>query len=263
MTTRSSRFYPGSLALFVAILEGIEKGLIQEDVAKELGLKSSHVSYYIKKAKKLEYVRESAKDAISVLELTRFGKNFLAVYEKGVSIPICRAENVRFKAEVLKMPLVPVDWKKVEVQNWFQYNTEVDSIKIKLNMGNTPTIEFIPAPIEGDDPYKLYNILLYNCIEVLPKIEQRLDMKIGRLELSSRAEWLVYDPVARAFCKTVGQVNYKGFAKVNASKPRSIGEFEFHDPRSLYNYLEMPERVAKIERVLDKLVKFQQIREPN
>ena len=60
----------------------------------------------------------------------------------GQERPICRAENVRFKAPVHKMPSIPVDWHKVEMHNWNQYTTEVGSVKVKLNDGDTPTIEF-------------------------------------------------------------------------------------------------------------------------
>jgi hypothetical protein len=38
-----------------------------------------------------------------------------------------------------------VDWHKVEMNNWNQYTTEVDSVKVKLNDGARPTIEFLPA----------------------------------------------------------------------------------------------------------------------
>jgi hypothetical protein len=51
------------------------------------------------------------------------------------SKPICRAENVRFKASAHKMPSKPVDWHKVEMNNSNQYTTEVDGVKVKLNDG--------------------------------------------------------------------------------------------------------------------------------
>ena len=77
---------------------------------------------------------------------------------------------------------------------------------------------------------------------------------VGRLSLSSRAEWLVYDPIAGPFCKHNGQVTYDGIGKVNASKPRNIGEFEFHDPRSLQGYLLMPKRMERMETLLEQIL---------
>ena len=74
---------------------------------------------------------------------------------------------------------------------------------------------------------------------------------MGKLKIASKPEWVVYDPVAKAFCKYNGQVTYEGIGKVNASKPRRIGEIEFHDPRNLIDYLTMPKRVKNIETKLD------------
>ena len=42
-------------------------------------------------------------------------------------------------------------------------------------------------------------------------------------------------------------MTYEGVAKVNASRPHSIGEFEFFDPRALWNYLLMPPRIHSID----------------
>src|SRR5919201_715453 len=100
-----SKFYSKSLVLLVAVLQLINEVLIQEQIAKELDIESSHVSYYIKRAKNMGYVKSSAKDAIVILELTQAGKNFLDQYDKCQyykahypnSLPICRAENIRFK----------------------------------------------------------------------------------------------------------------------------------------------------------------------
>ena len=224
MPAPSTKFYSKSLVLFSAVLRLINEGLIQGHIAKDLDIKSSHVAYYIKKAKNMGYVRSSLKDAVVILELTQAGKYFLDQCNKG-RIPSpnsVRAENIRFKPEILRMPTIPVDWKKIQMRNWVQYSSQIDSVKVQLNMGT-----------------------LYD----------RIGIKVGRLQVGSRGEWLVYDPIAGAFC------NYDGLAKVNASKPRRVGEFEFHDPRALADYLAMPRRIDKMERMLEKLLEYHNIQE--
>lgn len=247
-----SKFYSKSLTLLRNILKLMGEGHTQSQVAGYVRIERSHVSYYVKKAVRVGYLKEGTRDACKILELTQPGKNFLDQCEKG--LPICRAENIRFKANVLKMPVIPVDWHKVQMRNWTQYTSEVDNVAVKLNLGDTPTIEFIPAPVEGDEPYKLFAKLLYDCDSAARILEQRLHMQLGRLDLSSHGEWLTYDPIARAYTKHNGQVTIEGLAKVNASKPRCIGEFEFHDPRSLADYLAMPRRIDNIEKLLHELV---------
>ena len=135
---------------------------------------------------------------------------------------ICRAENIRFKAPVYKMPSSPVDWHRVEMRNWNQYTTEVDCVKVKLNDADNPTIEFLPAPIDGSDPIKLYCNLLLDCNDVAKNLEGTLGIRIGRLELSSKGEWVVYNPLAKEITDKIGRVTIEGIGKINDSLPAAL-----------------------------------------
>ena len=119
------------------------------EIAKGLHLSKQLLSYHINKAIKLGYVEVVCRDTFKPYELTQPGKNFLAMYQNNKvgqqPTSICRAENIRFKAPVYKMPSIPVDWPKVEMHNWNQYTAEVGSVKVKLNDGKKPTIEFLPV----------------------------------------------------------------------------------------------------------------------
>lgn len=252
----NSKFYRKSLTLLLPILEMINEGCIQSDIATRLGISKPHVSYYIRRAIDKDYLKEICRDTFKAYELTQAGKNFLAVYQQqhnkagqqpAMSKPICRAENVRFKAPVHKMPSKPVDLHKVEMHNWNQYTTEVGSVKVKLNDGDDPTIEFIPSAIDGSDPLQLYFRLFSDCNEVAKNLEQTLDMQIGRLELSSKAEWVIYNPLAKAITNEIGRVTVEGVGMINASLPNRYGEFEFHDPRAAAEFLEMPGRITRLE----------------
>lgn len=265
MVASNSKFYRRSLTLLLPILEMISEGLTVTDVSKKLNMQKSHVSYYIKRAKNQGYVKELTRDTFKILEITQAGKNFLAMYQhiSNNSAPICRAENVRFKAPVYQMPSSPVDWHKAQMHNWNQYTTEVDSINIKLNHGIHPTIEFIPDAVDGDDPYRLFCNLVLACNEVARNLEQTLGMRIGRLELSSKGEWVVYSPLARTITRYTGRVTVDDIGKINASLPNRIGEFEFFDPRAAAEFLNMPRRIANLERDMRKLLNYHRIQEPN
>jgi predicted transcriptional regulator len=136
----NSKFYRKSLTLLLPILEMINEGFIPTDIASWLDISKQLVSYYIKKAIESGYVRELWQDTFKAYELTQPGKNFLAMsnhqHYSSLSKPICRAENIRFKASVYKMPSSSVDCHTVGMRNWTQYTTEVDYIKIKLNDGD-------------------------------------------------------------------------------------------------------------------------------
>lgn len=243
-----------------------QKHSTQAQIAFELKISKPLVSYYVRKAIKIGYIKELFRDKIRVLELTQEGKIFLDQYSKQYnkqsfsgnnnhSLPICRAENIRFRARVHKLPTKPLDWNKVEMNNWNQYNSIVDNIKVHLNNGKTPSIEFIPSPINGSNPWELFGILYNDCNEVARKLEQLLDMEIGRLELEPGAEWVVYDPLAKLISRYNGQITLDGFGKINASKPLRRGEIEYFDPRFAVDYITMPKRISNIEKLLEDLLK--------
>jgi hypothetical protein len=73
-------------------------------------------------------------------------------------------------------------------------------------MGNKPTVELIPSPVDGYDLNQLFITLVYDCINVITILQERLGIRLGRLQLSSRGEWLVYDPIARISSQYNGQV---------------------------------------------------------
>ncbi|MGA9153595.1 MAG: helix-turn-helix domain-containing protein [Candidatus Nitrosopolaris sp.] len=132
----SSKFYHKSLTLLLPLLKMINDGCTATELAKVLHKSKSLVSYHIKKAKKLGYVTENAHDVFKPLMLTQAGQNFLDQSEHSELNHIFRVENIIFKAEVLEMSKVPVDWNKIQMHNWVQYNSKVDSVHVKLNMGN-------------------------------------------------------------------------------------------------------------------------------
>ena len=57
----------------------------QAQVAFELKISKPHVSYYVRKAIRIGYVKELFRDKIRVLELTQEGKKFLDQYKVSIS----------------------------------------------------------------------------------------------------------------------------------------------------------------------------------
>jgi hypothetical protein len=53
-------------------------------------------------------------------------------------------------------------------------------------------------------------------------------MQIGRLELSSKAEWVIYNPLAKAITNKIGRVTVEGVGMINASLPDRYGEFQLN-----------------------------------
>ncbi|HEY7079531.1 MAG TPA: winged helix-turn-helix domain-containing protein [Nitrososphaeraceae archaeon] len=235
----------------------IEQDHTASQIAEKLNRDKQLISYHIIRLRKFGYVKEKTLDVYKLLEVTQPGKNFLDQCTKKMqhtNLPTCRAENVRFIAPVHKFPTRCVDWQKVEINNWTQHRTTVDDVKVHLNECTKPTIEFIPSPIEGDNPWELCGLLYHGCSEAARKLEDIFEMEIGILKMESRPEWVVYDPLANQICKYNGQITVEGLAKINASKPSRIGAFEYFDPQLAAEYCTMPRRLSNIEKLLQEVL---------
>lgn len=249
-----SKSYSKSLTVLMSVLKMINENETLTEIARTLHMSRPHVSYYVRKAKENGYLKESLCDRIKIIELTQLGTNFLDQYSKTKNAPltICRTENVRLIAPVHRPPTRTPDWSRVEVNNWAQYRGAVDDIRVHYNDSKNPSIEFLPSPIDGDDPWQLCGRLYHECSEAAEKLEQLLDMGIGGLRFESGVEWVIYDPIAKAVCKHNGQVTSDGLWKINASKPRRRGEVEYFDPRRAAEYFAMPGRLTRLEKLLEE-----------
>ena len=141
--------------------------MIAADIAKTLNMTESHVSYYITKGKRQFYIKLVTRSSNNILELTQLGQNFLDKYSTTSKVldrttqskmyngqPILRLENIQFKAQILQMPTIPVDWKKIEMNNWAQHTSKIDDVHVRLNDGAIPTLVLLPSPVEGDDIFQ-------------------------------------------------------------------------------------------------------------
>jgi len=70
MSDHNSKFYSRSLTLSVNILKMIYENSTPTKIAEVLNVKKSHVSYYLKRAKKFGYIDEVVRDKVKTLDLT-------------------------------------------------------------------------------------------------------------------------------------------------------------------------------------------------
>jgi Mn-dependent DtxR family transcriptional regulator len=71
MSDHNSKFYSRSLTLPVNILKMIYENFTPTKIAEVLNVKKSHVSYYLKRAKKFGYINEVVRDKVKILDLTQ------------------------------------------------------------------------------------------------------------------------------------------------------------------------------------------------
>jgi hypothetical protein len=206
------------------------------------------------------YIELVTRDVFNIWKVTEGGQTFLDKYHnnnKYNNKPIGRVEHIRFKASVITLPKpIPTNWNKAPMHNWTEYWFEFNDVKIKLNCGLSPTVEFIMPPVDDyeGNPHAIYCSLQTNCLQVVQQIETIYNMRIGPIELSSDGEWVVYDPVAKAVSEQ-SNVNIPGVAKINASKPVKRGEFEFPTPYAAASYLNAINLIPELLETMKKVLK--------
>ncbi len=237
----------------------IKNGKTTPEICDTLGLSKQRLFYYTSKLRKMGYIELETRDVFGIWKVTGGGQRFLGKYHSNSKYnnkPVGRVEHIRFKAAVITLPEpIPTNWKKISMHNWTEYWFELNGIKIKLNAGLSPTVEFIMPPVDDyeGNPQKISCLLQTNCLNVVRQVQNIYNMHIGLIELSSNGEWVVYDAVAKAVSKQYN-VNIPGIAKINASKPVKRGEFEFPTPYDASLYLSaikrIPDLVVKVDKIL-------------
>ena len=53
----------------------------------------------------------------------------------------------------------------MQMKNWNLYTSKIDKVKVKLNLGKRPTIEFLPSPVDGDGALEILVVLVQECLK--------------------------------------------------------------------------------------------------
>jgi predicted transcriptional regulator len=254
-------FYTKSFTFIARILDMIKEGIPTPEICGTLGISRQLLFYHVSKLLTKGYIKKEARGSFNIYKVTSVGQAFLDKYHRNNKYnikPVGRVEHVRFKAPVIILPEpIPTNWNKAPMHNWMEYWFELNDVKIKLNHGQSPTIEFIMPPVDDyeGNPQKIYCILQTQCMHVVQQIENVYNMDIGALELSSNGEWVIYDPVAKAVSEQYN-VNIPGVAKINASRPALYGEFEFTTPYDAAAYLHAIRLIPELLETMKKVLKL-------
>ena len=101
------------------ILRRIDVGDHMAKIGRIVGLKRQHVKYYVAKLQKAGLVHRVKRSSIVDYELTDRGKNLLTSCE-GAVFPgeLYRLDKCQVAYGIRREGFLPVDFKRVEMQNW-------------------------------------------------------------------------------------------------------------------------------------------------
>ena len=243
----SIKFRRQTLTLIRLILKLLDQGQYPARIGRIVGRSRATIHYHVKRLKKMGYIELKSRDAITIYRVTQAGKSFLVGIESRVwRGRVLRLHNVYFKYPVLRQPLVPVVWRKVELTNW----TQLVGTELGFRVRKNPrSVEVIAKVVEGKDPYELLLRARDEADRVAAHLESKFGMQLGRPRLSRRPHFGIYDRVAGSYSKYFQLSD--DVAKIDESEGQ--GEIDWLDPEHAKEYLLMPGRVQQLERTVGEV----------
>lgn len=233
------------------ILELIGSGEIATDVAKSLKCCKSTVSYHVNRFEKHDLIQIIIKDVFKKYELTLLGSKVLTRSEKDGRVPVV-LEDYPFKFSIVEGEKQSLDWVKLgSPKNWVKMGIKIGKIRVEKNAEKTIIIR--TGRIKGFD----VNRLFVEAGSTIQNTKSILENKFGMI-LSDNGVPL-HKPVVRfhspeaKILNKYGTVVVDGVASLDHSPPDNIPHVEFQGIENIKNYLEMPNRVARIERQVNSL----------
>ena len=226
------------------ILKLIVQGNYPSKAARILGLSKQHIHYYCRRFVELGYLRRQEGSPV-FYSITGTGQRFLTRCEGGLGGGgrLFRLHNVCLKFPVLVGPGVPVDWRKVAMQNWERWVGSELGLKVELTTGHVLVYADV---VEGRNPFELLLYAFQECDRLADYLESKFRMKLGRPALARDPHWAIMDPVAGEVTRYLAVSGPSG--KMDRSE--GLGEIDWLDPKSALDYLMMPATLSNLEREL-------------
>ncbi|MGA2308793.1 MAG: winged helix-turn-helix domain-containing protein [Candidatus Bathyarchaeia archaeon] len=229
------------------ILRRIQAGDYPTKIGRLVGLSRQHVHYYLKKLEECKLIHREKRSSVVFYELTGGGTNFLRSCE-GVVFPgeLYRLDKCQVGFGIRVEGIVPSDgFRRVEMQNWTALLGLEQGVKVRHT--SRSWIVHVEV-IRGKSPAEVYGLAL----NVANRVAVALCRKYGCVLSEGRfmaGELAVEDPVAKLF----GRYFTVSTPRREIDHSWKVGELENLQKDAVIEYLQMPERVKKMEGQVERL----------
>jgi len=223
------------------LLRRIEAGDYPTKAGRIIGLSRQHTWYYVKKLERAKLVRRQVRSNVVFYDLTAESKNLLASCE-GTVFPaeLYRFDKCQVAFEVLRLGFEPTTFRRVEMVNWTALlGTELG---VKVRRTTRSWIVHVEV-IRGRNPVEVTNLAVNLANRVKAALMSKYGCVLGEGKVVS-GEMAVEDPVATLF----GRYFTVRTPKRKIDHSWGVGELEHLQKDAVIEYLQMPERVKKLER---------------
>lgn len=232
----------------IPILKRIEVGDYPAKIGRIYGWSKQHVSYYLKKLEKAGLVCRKVRTNVVFYTLTRRGQNFLVSCE-GVlfSSGVFRLHRVQVRFRIVRDGVLPGEgFRRVEMVNW----TALLGLEQGVKVRKTPSAWIVHVEtLYGKYPGELFGLAKNVADRVARGLMQKYGYVLAPGEVCKGYELAIDDPVAQLLSRYFTVSTPK--RKMDHSPGEFEGEIDNTSRDAAIEYLQMPERVKKIEGKLD------------
>jgi hypothetical protein len=225
------------------ILRLLAEGMPQSEIAKKCSFQKTKVNYWNKKFLKNNLIRVKISGKPTFYELTPFGAKILTRSEVGLCSPVV-IENYAVKFRLIRDVSV-FDWVKLgEPRNWVKLGIKLGRVRVEKT---TKNIIIHSGRLIGFNP----DYLLVEAGQIIGLVKNFLE---GRGVEMEDVGVPLHEPIVRYYNPEAEALTKLGtFYTENGSLDCSDGvphvEWKLETAR---NYLEMPNRIKRIEENLEK-----------
>jgi DNA-binding transcriptional ArsR family regulator len=229
------------------LLRRIEAGDYPAKAGRIIGLSRQHVGYYMKKLEECGLIHREKRSNVVFYELTSAGTNLLKSCE-GRVFPgeLHRLDKCQVAFLIAREGVYPEgNFKRVEMVNW----TALLGLELGVKVRHTSKSWIVHVPvIRGRNPGEVYGL----AMNLANRVAVALGKKYGVALCEGKfvgGEMAVEDPVAKMFGR------YFTVRTKQRKIDHSLGEGELENlgKDAVIDYLQMPEKVKKIERDVERL----------
>ena len=222
------------------LLIRIGKGEYPTEAGRNIKLSRQHTWYYVKKLEDCNLIRREKRSNVVFYELTSESKKLLASCE-GTVFParLYRFDKCQVAYEIISDGLVPVNFRKVEMTNWTALlGTELG---VKVRKTTRSWIVHVEA-LRGRNPVEVVNLAMNLANRVCNALVSKYGCVLGEGKIVG-GEMAHEDPVASLF----GRYFTVRSDRRKIDHSWNLGELEHTQRDAVIEYLQMPERVKKVE----------------
>jgi hypothetical protein len=237
------------------ILRHLGEEMPQSEIAKLPSFTKQKVNYWTLKFLSQGLIKEKSSGKPKFYTLTALGQKILTGSERAWQEP-CVMEDYAVKFRLVKDHGL-IDWKKLgKPQNWVKLGVQIGNVKVEKNLGKQTTVIVRTGQLSGFSPDHLL-VEAGSITEAVRAILKDKGVELDPVGVCIRQpKFKFFNPESEILNKQYGSISTEE-GDLDHSPPDDIAHVEWNR-ETAKNYLEMPNRLERVEKLLLRQLEFTQ-----